>query len=164
MSKIDRLGWAAGTAVASFGLRVGLRTSVPEALDAAAGRLPPEHPEDPSPLDVAQEHLQADAVSPHLHEALHDGVGAERKLGLLKEELADRGFKLAPEDLERAITPRTKWVVLNSPSNPSGAAYTRAELKQITEVLMRHPHVFVLTDDIYEHLVYGDFEFTTCPP
>ncbi len=73
----------------------------------------------------------------------------------------ENGFKLQPEDLERAITSRTKWVVLNSPSNPSGAAYTRAELEALTEVLMRHPHVWVLTDDMYEHLVYGDFEFTT---
>jgi aspartate aminotransferase len=74
---------------------------------------------------------------------------------------AERGFKLSAADLERAITPRTRWVVLNSPSNPSGAAYTRSELKAITDVLMRHPHVLVMTDDIYEHLVYGDFEFTT---
>jgi aspartate aminotransferase len=74
---------------------------------------------------------------------------------------AERNFKLAPEDLENAITPKTKWVVVNSPSNPSGAAYTATELKQVTEVLARHPHVFVLTDDIYEHLVYGDFVFTT---
>ena len=66
-----------------------------------------------------------------------------------------------PEALERAITPRTKWLILNSPSNPSGAAYTRDELKAITDVLMRHPHVWVLTDDMYEHLVYGDFVFTT---
>jgi aspartate aminotransferase len=73
----------------------------------------------------------------------------------------ENGFKLKPEDLERAITPRTKWVVLNSPSNPSGAAYTRDELKELTDVLMRHPHVWVLTDDMYEHLVYGDFVFTT---
>ena len=71
------------------------------------------------------------------------------------------GYKLMPEALEKAITPKTKWVVLNSPSNPSGAAYTRAELKALTEVLMKHPHVWVLTDDMYEHLVYGDFEFTT---
>ncbi|MCA3018573.1 MAG: pyridoxal phosphate-dependent aminotransferase [Rhodocyclaceae bacterium] len=70
-------------------------------------------------------------------------------------------FKLDPADLEKAITPKTKWVLLNSPSNPSGAAYTRAELKAITEVLVRHPHVWVLTDDMYEHLVYDDFEFTT---
>jgi aspartate aminotransferase len=73
----------------------------------------------------------------------------------------DKGFKLQPEDLERAITPRTKWVILNSPSNPTGAAYTRDELKALSEVLMRHSHVWVLTDDMYEHLVYGDFVFTT---
>ena len=73
----------------------------------------------------------------------------------------ENGFKLKPEDLERAITPRTKWVILNSPSNPTGAAYTRDELKALTDVLMRHPHVWVLTDDMYEHLVYGDFVFTT---
>jgi len=73
----------------------------------------------------------------------------------------DKGFKLQPEDLERAITPRTKWVVLNSPSNPTGAACTRDELKALTDVLMGHPHIWVLTDDMYEHLVYGDFEFTT---
>jgi aspartate aminotransferase len=73
----------------------------------------------------------------------------------------ENNFKLRAEDLDRAITPRTKWVVLNSPSNPSGAAYTRAELKALTEVLLRHPQVYVLTDDMYEHLVYGDFTFTT---
>ncbi len=73
----------------------------------------------------------------------------------------EKGFKLQAEDLERAITPRTKWVILNSPSNPTGAAYTRDELKALTEVLMRHPHVWVLTDDMYEHLVYGDFVFAT---
>jgi aspartate aminotransferase len=71
------------------------------------------------------------------------------------------GFKLQPDALDRAITPKTKWIILNSPSNPSGAAYTRAELKAVTEVLMRHPHVHVLTDDIYEHLIYGDFEYCT---
>src|SRR5712691_9250238 len=71
------------------------------------------------------------------------------------------GFKLKPEALERAITPRTKWLILNSPSNPTGAAYTRADLKALTAVLLRHPHVWVLTDDMYEHLVYDDFEFTT---
>ncbi|MEI6557493.1 MAG: pyridoxal phosphate-dependent aminotransferase [Rhodospirillaceae bacterium] len=74
---------------------------------------------------------------------------------------AAAGFKLQPADLERAITARTKWLILNSPSNPSGAAYTRAELKGLTDVLMRHPHVWVMTDDIYEHLVYDGFEFTT---
>ena len=73
----------------------------------------------------------------------------------------EAGYKLTPQDLDRAITPRTKWVILNSPSNPSGAAYTRDELKSITDVLVRHPHVYVLTDDMYEHLVYGDFVFTT---
>ena len=73
----------------------------------------------------------------------------------------EAGFKITAEDLDRAITPRTKWVVLNSPSNPSGAAYTSAEMKGLTDVLMRHPHVMVLTDDIYEHLVYGGFTFTT---
>ena len=71
------------------------------------------------------------------------------------------GFKITADALERAITPKTKWLVLNSPSNPSGAAYTRAELKALTDVLLRHPQVWVMTDDIYEHLVYGDFEFTT---
>jgi aspartate aminotransferase len=60
-----------------------------------------------------------------------------------------------------AITPKTKWLILNSPSNPTGAAYTRAELKALTDVLMKHPHVWVLTDDMYEHLVYDDFEFAT---
>jgi aspartate aminotransferase len=71
------------------------------------------------------------------------------------------GFKLKPADLEAAITPRTKWLLLNSPSNPSGAAYSREELKAIADVLLRHPHVWVLTDDMYEHLVFDDFEFTT---
>lgn len=71
------------------------------------------------------------------------------------------GLKLQPAALESAITPKTKWVILNSPCNPTGAAYTRAELKALTDVLARHPHVWVMADDIYEHLVYGDFEFTT---
>jgi len=70
-------------------------------------------------------------------------------------------FKLRPEDLEAAITPRTKWFVLNSPCNPTGAAYSAAELQAICEVLMRHPNVWVFTDDIYEKLVYGDFRFAT---
>ena len=70
-------------------------------------------------------------------------------------------FKLQPEELERVITKKTKWIILNSPSNPSGAAYSRAELKAVTDVLMRHPHVYVLTDDMYEHLTYGGFEFVT---
>jgi len=74
---------------------------------------------------------------------------------------AERGFKLDPAQLEMAITPKTKWVVLNSPSNPSGAAYTRQELEALAEVLKRHPHVLILTDDIYEHLTYGNFVFKT---
>ena len=73
----------------------------------------------------------------------------------------DTGFKLKPEDLEAAITPRTRWVFLNSPSNPSGAAYTKAELRALADVLLRYPHVWILTDDMYEHLVFGDFEFWT---
>src|SRR5262245_46084302 len=74
---------------------------------------------------------------------------------------AEHGFKLQPADLEKAITPKTKWIILNSPSNPTGAAYTRDELKAITDVLVRHPHVWVLTDDMYEHLGYDNFVFTT---
>ncbi|TXR47390.1 pyridoxal phosphate-dependent aminotransferase [Phyllobacterium endophyticum] len=70
-------------------------------------------------------------------------------------------FKLQPEDLERAITPKTKWIIMNSPSNPSGAAYSWDEMKKLTDVLVRHPHVWVLTDDMYEHLTYGDFKFVT---
>jgi aspartate aminotransferase len=73
----------------------------------------------------------------------------------------NNGFKLRAEDLDAAITPRTKWIILNSPSNPTGAAYSRAELKVLTDVLVRHPHVWVLTDDMYEHLVYDGFEFST---
>src|SRR6516164_2859689 len=74
---------------------------------------------------------------------------------------ASSGFKLRAADLEKAITPKTKWIILNSPSNPTGAAYTRSELKAITDVLVKHPHVWVMTDDMYEHLVYDDFGFTT---
>ncbi|HKH81379.1 MAG TPA: pyridoxal phosphate-dependent aminotransferase [Methylovirgula sp.] len=77
------------------------------------------------------------------------------------ETRMEQGFKLQAEDLDRTITPKTKWLILNSPSNPSGAAYTHAELKALTDVLLRHPHVHVLTDDIYEHLTYGDFIFVT---
>jgi aspartate aminotransferase len=73
----------------------------------------------------------------------------------------EHNFKLQSEDLERAITPRTKWIILNSPSNPSGAAYSWDEMKAITDVLMRHPQVWILTDDMYEHLVYGAFKFVT---
>ena len=71
------------------------------------------------------------------------------------------GFKLKPETLDAAITARTRWVILNSPSNPTGAAYTPDELKSLAEVLKRHPHVLVLTDDIYEHIVYDEFQFAT---
>jgi aspartate aminotransferase len=74
---------------------------------------------------------------------------------------ADSGFKLKPEDLEKAITPKTKWLILNSPSNPSGAAYSQQEMKAVTDVLIKHPHVWLMTDDIYEHVVYDDFEFVT---
>ncbi len=70
-------------------------------------------------------------------------------------------FKLRAEDLEAAITPRTKWLILNSPSNPTGAVYTAAELKALTEVLLRHPQVWVLSDDMYEHLLYDDAKFAT---
>jgi len=71
------------------------------------------------------------------------------------------GFKLMPDALEKAITPKTKWLILNSPSNPSGAAYAESELKALTDVLVRHPHVWILTDDMYEHLTYDNFMFTT---
>lgn len=71
------------------------------------------------------------------------------------------GFKLRPEALDAAITSRTKWIILNSPSNPTGAAYTRAELEALAVVLRKHPQVWVLTDDMYEHLVYGDFDYVT---
>jgi len=74
---------------------------------------------------------------------------------------ASTGFKLTPETLDRAITPKTKWLILNTPSNPSGAAYSAAELKGLTDVLLRHPHVHILTDDIYEVLVYDGGTFAT---
>jgi|694.fasta_scaffold95848_2 aspartate aminotransferase len=73
----------------------------------------------------------------------------------------DKGFKLQPEDLERAITPRTRWLVLNAPNNPSGAVYSRQELRALAEVLIRHPHVWVLSDDIYEHVLFDGREFCT---
>lgn len=74
---------------------------------------------------------------------------------------AEHGFKLQPAALDAAITQRTRWVMFNSPCNPSGAAYTHAEMKALTDVLLAHPHVLVLADDIYEHLTYGDFTFVT---
>lgn len=70
-------------------------------------------------------------------------------------------FKLQPAALEAAITPKTKWIILNSPSNPTGAGYSWDEMKALTDVLMKHPHVWVMTDDMYEHLVYDDFKFCT---
>ncbi|WP_116598626.1 pyridoxal phosphate-dependent aminotransferase [Primorskyibacter marinus] len=73
----------------------------------------------------------------------------------------EAGFKMTPEQLEAAITPKTKWLIFNSPSNPTGAGYSRDELKGLTDVLLRHPHVWVMTDDMYEHLVFDDFEFCT---
>jgi len=73
----------------------------------------------------------------------------------------ESGFKITAAQLDRAITPKTKWFLLNSPSNPTGAAYTRAELKALTDVLMKHPHVYVMTDDMYEHLTYDGFKFFT---
>jgi aspartate aminotransferase len=80
---------------------------------------------------------------------------------------AAQGYKIQPAQLEAAIGPKTKWLILNSPSNPTGAAYTAAELKALGEVLARHPHVWVMADDMYEHITYGDFTFATiaevCP-
>jgi aspartate aminotransferase len=73
----------------------------------------------------------------------------------------ETGFKMTAASLEAAITPKTKWLIFNSPSNPSGAAYTAAEIKALTDVLMRHPQVWVMSDDMYEHLVYDDFVFAT---
>ena len=80
---------------------------------------------------------------------------------VIVQATADTSFRLRPEDLEGVITPKTKWLIFNSPSNPSGAAYSRDELKALTDVLLRHPHVWVMADDMYEHLVYDDFTFTT---
>jgi aspartate aminotransferase len=80
---------------------------------------------------------------------------------VIAEASLQTGFKLTPDQLEAAITDKTKWLIFNSPSNPTGAGYTRDELKQLTDVLMRHPQVWVMTDDMYEHLVYDDFKFCT---
>ncbi len=73
----------------------------------------------------------------------------------------DLGFKVTPDDIEKAITPKTKWLILNSPSNPTGGAYTEAEIAAIGKMLLRHPHVWVMTDDMYEFIVFDDFKFTT---
>lgn len=80
---------------------------------------------------------------------------------VIAEATIETNFKLTPEALEAAITPKTKWLIFNHPSNPSGAAYTRDELKKLTDVLVKHPHVWILTDDMYEHLVYDGFDFWT---
>ena len=90
-----------------------------------------------------------------------DMVGLAEGTPVFVEGRETNGFKITPEQLEAVITPKTKWVMLNSPSNPSGAAYSRDELKGLTDVLVRHPHVWVMTDDMYEHVIYDDFEFTT---
>ncbi len=73
----------------------------------------------------------------------------------------ENNFKLQPDDLEAAITPKTKWLILNSPSNPTGAAYTWDEMKVLTDVLMKYPHVHIMSDDMYEHIIYDDFKFCT---
>jgi aspartate aminotransferase len=75
------------------------------------------------------------------------------------ETRLENGFRLTPEALERVITPKTKWIIFNQPSNPTGACYSKDQLRAITDVLMRHPHVWILTDDMYEHLVFGGFKF-----
>ena len=80
---------------------------------------------------------------------------------VIVEATPENSFKLVPEQLEAAITPKTKWLIFNSPSNPSGAGYSHDELKRLTDVLMRHPHVWVMTDDMYEHISYPPFEFCT---
>ncbi|MCP5075213.1 MAG: pyridoxal phosphate-dependent aminotransferase [Rhodobacteraceae bacterium] len=80
---------------------------------------------------------------------------------VIAETSIQTGFKLTADQLEAAITPKTKWFIFNSPSNPTGAGYNHAELKTLTDVLLRHPHVWVMTDDMYEHLAYGDFKFCT---
>ncbi len=77
------------------------------------------------------------------------------------EGAMDMGYKITSQQLEAAITPKTKWFLFNSPSNPTGAGYSWAELKTLTDVLLRHPHVWVMSDDMYEHLVFDDFEFCT---
>ena len=79
---------------------------------------------------------------------------------IVETKMAD-GFKLTPEALDKAITPKTKWFIFNSPSNPTGAAYTYDELKKLTDVLLKHKHVWILTDDMYEHLTYDNFVFAT---
>ena len=80
---------------------------------------------------------------------------------VIVETRLEDGFRLTPQALEKAITPKTKWLIFNQPSNPSGACYTREQLKALTDVLLRHPQVWILTDDMYEHMVYEGFKFCT---
>ena len=80
---------------------------------------------------------------------------------VIAETSSQTGYKLTPDQLDAAITPQTKWFIFNSPSNPTGAGYTAEELKGLTDVLLRHPHVWIMTDDMYEHLAYDDFKFAT---
>jgi aspartate aminotransferase len=80
---------------------------------------------------------------------------------VIVDSSADNNFKISPSALDAAITPKTKWLILNSPSNPTGACYTKSELKALAEVLLKHPHVHIMSDDIYEHLVFDGFEFST---
>ncbi|MFN0264396.1 pyridoxal phosphate-dependent aminotransferase [Tepidamorphus sp. 3E244] len=87
--------------------------------------------------------------------ALAGGTPVELEAGI------ETGFKITPDALAKAITPNTKWIIFNSPSNPTGAAYTADEIKALTDVLLQHEHVWIMTDDMYEHLVYDDFKFTT---
>ena len=88
-------------------------------------------------------------------------VGLCGGTAVFAETRMEESFKLQPAELERVLTPKTKWIILNSPSNPSGAAYSQSEMKALTDVLLRYPDVHVLTDDIYEHLTYDGFEFVT---
>ncbi len=90
-----------------------------------------------------------------------DMVAVAEGKSILIECPEERGFKLTPAQLEAAITSKTKWVVLNSPSNPTGSAYSKEELRALADVLLRHPHVYVMADDIYEYLVYDGFAFAT---
>jgi len=100
------------------------------------------------------------ATVQEFHRALGDVGAGPRTVALRADIDALPVYKSnEPAQLDAAITPKTKWLIFNSPSNPTGAAYTRAELKKLTDVLVRHPHVWVMTDDMYEHLVYDDFEF-----
>ncbi len=80
---------------------------------------------------------------------------------VIVETTKENGFRLQPKDLEAAITPKTKWLILNSPSNPTGAAYREDDIKALAEVLRRYPHVWIMTDDMYEHITYGDYKFVS---